>query len=496
MPRDTVNPALDEPLVEQTDPVLGVDPGDTRASVGMPFRYLKRRLLNIGLLGTMDVLALTIGLLGAGLLRYALKGESMVPEWAWVVIVAWMVGAILFGLLPGWGLGAVEELRRVALLTVTVFAVVAIGLFLGKTGSQISRLTLTTTFVLAIPILLFFRLEAKKLLIRKNVWGLPTVIYGSGDTARLAIDALYEERGLGYEPVGLFTDEASPSSVRGVPALGNLMESTRIAPAAILAMSDLHQHSLVELLEGPLATYRQVVIIPDLAEAPSLWVHSRDLGGVLGLEVSHNLMDPLARMVKRGSDLFLVIGSSPVWLPLCCAVYLAIWLQDRSNPFFRQKRVGRKGLLFETWKFRTMVPDAERVLQERLDQDNSLRDEWELTFKLREDPRVTRVGRFLRASSLDELPQLLNVLVGQMSLVGPRPLPMYHYEELSERIRTMRERVAPGITGLWQVSGRSDTGTDGMRRWDAYYVRNWSVWLDLVILVRTFRVVVRGRGAY
>jgi len=496
MPHDAVNPALDNPLVESSDPASGTGSVDRQSSAGLPFRYLKRRLLNIGLLGVFDVAALVIGLLGAGLLRYALKGDSMVPEWAWVVIVAWMVGAILFGLLPGWGLGAVEELRRVAWLTLTVFAVVAIGLFLGKTGSQISRLTLSTTFILAIPTLLFFRLEAKKLLIRKNLWGLPTVIYGSGDTARLAIEALYEERGLGYEPVGLFTDEKSPASSMGIPVLGNLTATTRIAPSAILAMSDLHQHSLVDLLEGPLATYRQVVIIPDLAEAPSLWVHSRDLGGVLGLEVSHNLMDPLARMIKRGSELLLVIGSSPVWLPLCCAVYVAIWLQDRDNPFFRQKRMGRKGHLFETWKFRTMVPNAERVLQERLDQDDSLRDEWELTFKLKEDPRVTRVGRFLRASSLDELPQLLNVLMGQMSLVGPRPLPMYHYEELPERIRTMRERVAPGITGLWQVSGRSDTGTDGMRRWDAYYVRNWSIWLDLVILVRTFRVVIRGRGAY
>ncbi len=109
---------------------------------------------------------------------------------------------------------------------------------------------------------------------------------------------------------------------------------------------------------------------------------------------------------------------------------------------------------------------------------------------------MTRVGRFLRKTSLDELPQLVNVLRGEMSLVGPRPLPDYHYRQLRPQIRTLRDRVRPGLTGLWQVSGRSEAGTSGMERWDAYYVRNWSVWLDIVILVRTVRVVIQAKGAY
>lgn len=144
----------------------------------------------------------------------------------------------------------------------------------------------------------------------------------------------------------------------------------------------------------------------------------------------------------------------------------------------------------------TMVPDAESVLQEALDADPALKAEWERDFKLKKDPRITRIGNLLRKYSIDEIPQLFNVLRGQMSLVGPRPLPADHEQELADRVLTMRRRVRPGMTGLWQVSGRSDAGTDGMEQFDSYYVRNWSIWLDVVILVRTFRAVSNSAGAY
>ena len=136
------------------------------------------------------------------------------------------------------------------------------------------------------------------------------------------------------------------------------------------------------------------------------------------------------------------------------------------------------------------------MLQQKLAADPKLRAEWEQNFKLRQDPRITRIGRFLRKTSLDELPQLVNVLRGEMALVGPRPLPAYHQRELPLSVQRLRHEVHPDMTGLWQVSGRSDAGNEGMIQLDPYYVRNWSVWLDLVILLRTFRAVVRSAGAY
>ena len=143
-----------------------------------------------------------------------------------------------------------------------------------------------------------------------------------------------------------------------------------------------------------------------------------------------------------------------------------------------------------------MVPDAEKILRRKLAEDPALKAEWDANYKLKKDPRITPVGWLLRRTSLDELPQLWCVLTGAMALVGPRPLPKYHHEELQLRTQRLRIRVRPGITGLWQVSGRSDTGTAGMDKWDTYYVTNWSIWLDIVILVRTVRVVLFGSGAY
>jgi lipopolysaccharide/colanic/teichoic acid biosynthesis glycosyltransferase len=216
---------------------------------------------------------------------------------------------------------------------------------------------------------------------------------------------------------------------------------------------------------------------------------------MVGLEISQTLLSPLATMIKRVVDLALVGIAAPVWVPVCSIICVCILLDDRRNPLFRQPRSGRGGEPFFAYKFRTMVTGAEEVLRQRLATDPDLRAEWETHFKLRHDPRITRVGRLLRRTSLDELPQLFNVLEGTMSLVGPRPLPLYHLERLPTPVREHRARMRPGLTGLWQVSGRSDAGTDGMARWDPYYVRNWSIWLDIVILVRTVRVVISGSGA-
>jgi Undecaprenyl-phosphate galactose phosphotransferase WbaP len=337
----------------------------------------------------------------------------------------------------------------------------------------------------------------KRILLRVQRWGCRAVIYGDSQTVPVVVEALREEAGLGYVPFGLFLDnpETAPE-ISNVRVLGDIHESCRCAPIAVVALPRLAREALSDLLEGPLSGYRKIIIIPDLQEAPSLWVKPRDLVGMLGLEISINLLDPLARISKRTMDLTAVLLTAPLWAPLCLLLAALIWWQDRANPLFLQERVGRGGGGFRTWKFRTMHPDAERILQEHLDRDPDLQAEWQRNFKLRKDPRITRMGRLLRRTSLDELPQLINVLRGEMSLVGPRPLPAYHFQQLPERVRKLRDRVRPGVTGLWQVSGRSDAGHLGMARWDTYYVRNWSIWLDIVILVRTWRAVIGCQGAF
>ncbi|MEM8867070.1 MAG: sugar transferase, partial [Verrucomicrobiota bacterium] len=289
--------------------------------------------------------------------------------------------------------------------------------------------------------------------------------------------------------------ELRDRAIYGVPVRGSTESIAKNVPVAILAMTKIDSDRMSSLMEGALASYLKVMIIPNLIHAPSLWATSRDLSGTPSLEMSNNLIDPSKRILKRSFELGLTVAALPFWGPVYGLICGLIWLEDKESPIYKQKRIGQGATEFETWKFRTMVPNAETVLQEKLAEDPALKEEWETHFKLREDPRITKVGKVLRKTSLDEIPQLVNVLRGQMSLIGPRPLPSYHYAELPPSVRRLRERVKPGMTGLWQVSGRSDAGNEGMVRWDPYYVRNWSLWLDIVILVRTFRVVLAGSGA-
>ncbi len=460
--------------------------------------YLRHRLQNVLVLAASDMIAIVFAFLLAGSIRLFWQGALLIPEWAWYLIPAWWVGTAITHLLPSWGLGPVEELRRTVLLLIVIFAGAAVVLFISKASESVSRITLTLSFLFSVVTVPFMRMMVKYLLIRLGVWGLPTVIYGGGDFAERIVRFLQAEKGLGYKPIGIFDDDPSSwnTALLNVPIEGGTNLVTPEASVAILAMPSMSSARATELLEGPLSYYRTVLLVPDLLESPSLWVKPRDLSGMLGLEITSNLINPVSRFAKLTFDVMVVLLTSLIWFPICATLAFLIWFEDRQSPFFLQERVGRGGKMFRTFKFRTMVPNAEAVLRQKLETDEAMRTEWETFYKLRKDPRITKIGRLLRRLSLDELPQLINVLRGEMSLVGPRPLPTYHCNELPRRVRELRERVRPGITGLWQVSGRSDTGNEGMEQWDPYYVRNWSLWLDAVILVRTITAVLKGSGAY
>ena len=461
------------------------------------FSYFGHSALNATVLLAADVIGLLLAFELAAYTRLLLLGSPMSPVWVLWLTVFWAMGAFAWGLLPGWGLCPVESLRRQVCLTVLVFAGVSVALFLTKSGVETSRFTLCFAFSLAVPMIPFMRMLAKRALIQRQLWGIPVAIYGGGVVGRSIIRSLQEEPGQGYYPVCIFDDniDLMDSAIEGVPIRGKTDSIVQDVPLAILAITQIEGERIAELIEGPLSSYLKVMIIPNLVFLPSVWVNSRDLSGTPGLELSNNLLDPGKCVIKRSFEYCITILTIPLWGPLCLLIGGLIWLGDRNDPIFKQKRIGEDGRVFDTWKFRTMVPDAEIVLEKKLQDDAELRDEWELDCKLSNDPRITRVGKFLRRSSLDEIPQLVNVLKGEMSLIGPRPLPGYHHEQLPPSVRKLRERVKPGMTGLWQVSGRSELGSDGMIRWDPYYVRNWSLWLDIVILVRTVRVVIRGSGA-
>lgn len=464
---------------------------------GRPFPYFNRLWLNILALALADGIALSCAIGLGEWIRAWIRGEAMTMGWSWGIIPIWWLGAASMRMMPDWGIGPVEHLRRIVTLLTIIFGGVAAVLFLSKIGTMASRLTYTAIFLLSVLLVPLVRVWMKDELLRIRKWGVPVVVYGSDESVTHIVEALRNEAGLGYYPIGNFGDQSGVGgTVAGIPVLGGISDTTSQAVVAIVTKIKGSVQKEIRLIEGPLSTYRRVVVIPDLLEAPSLWVTPRDFLGVLGLELTNNLLNPWARALKRVTDVVCILAFAPLWVPLVGLIALLIWKQDKASPFFLQERTGYRGKVFKTIKLRTMLPNAEAELRRVMEQEPGLAEEWENSFKLKKDPRITRLGLFLRKTSLDELPQLINVLKGDMSLVGPRPLPGYHEDTLSERVRKQREYVRPGITGLWQVSGRSDAGTAGMDRWDSYYVRNWSIWLDIVILVRTFRAVARGRGAY
>jgi len=197
------------------------------------------------------------------------------------------------------------------------------------------------------------------------------------------------------------------------------------------------------------------------------------------------------RFVDLIGALFLGLLSSPI----IAVAALATRFSSEGPVLYRQIRIGRGNRAFTALKFRTMWMNADERLDDYLARDPALREQWERVAKLKNDPRVTRVGRFLRRFSLDELPQLWNVLTGEMSLIGPRPIVVEEIEKYGLDY-TAYQRVRPGLTGLWQVSGRNDTTYQQRVDYDSYYVRNWSLWLDAKILIKTFRAVISGVGAY
>ncbi len=461
------------------------------------YSYYLRVVMNSAVLMLSDALALLVALMLGGLIRLAWVGQFLVADVGELLIPAWWIGSMVLRLTPGWGISAVEAVRRVVLLMFAVMAFLSFALFITHMTDVASRVALLSTCVMAAPLVGLLRSLIKGALIRLNRWGIPVVLYGWGTVLEHVAQVMQQENGLGYHAIGVF-DDAAPrgSRIAGLPVLGSIQESTLQAPCAILAASEMLRGQVADLIEGSLAHYRHVIIIPDLLDTPSLWVRPREFIGVVGLEISNNLVKPTDRFLKRLFELVLVTLTAPAWLLLLAVFAFLIWVEDRGSPFYVQKRIGYKGQLIRTFKLRTMVLSAEEVLARHLANDPQLRAEWETHCKLKHDPRITWIGRFLRRTSLDELPQLFNVLAGTMAVVGPRPLPSYHEDKLPPRLREVRRRVRPGITGLWQVSGRSNTGNAGLERWDQYYVRNWSLWLDIVILVRTIRAVFRADGAY
>ncbi|WP_448188439.1 exopolysaccharide biosynthesis polyprenyl glycosylphosphotransferase [Azospirillum sp. sgz301742] len=391
------------------------------------------------------------------------------------------LGYCMAGLYPGYGQTEVERLRSRTIVTGLSFGAMVLFDYLAQDGKW-SRGILLSSAMIALVVSPVWDVVARRLLIRLKRWGAPVAVWGAADRRAAVIEALRENHQLGWVPV-LEGDWPVPGKLPPADIEVALLVLPRTGSPA-LALAD----------ELP---YRRVMLVPDVSNVQSLWVSVRDLGTYLGLETRRNLLAPFNRIVKRAMDVVLSCVALVPALPILAVFALVVVVASPGPAFFVQTRTGLDGRPFRMWKLRTMVPDATERLAELFASLPSAEVEWKNHMKLRADPRVIPfVGRLIRRFSVDELPQLWNVIRGDMSLVGPRPLPSYHLAVLDPAANRLRQSVRPGLTGLWQVAGRSSRPLAEQQRLDTYYVRNWSIWLDIHILACTVVAVLRGKGAW
>ena len=411
------------------------------------------------------------------------------------------------GLYPGIALNPIDEFRRI-LRSASVGFLLLIGTaFFLKESLLASRIVFFSSWTLTLVLVPVCRHLVRSWCSQHEWWGIPTVILGEQEACEMTLDKLRQNPTLGLRPVAVLYDgcydsyaETEAVATARQVFLGDLSHSAIFARNyrdcyAILAMPLSGSGRLVHFFAHHARQYRRVLVIPDFFGLTSLSVNAKDICGILVLEVNQQLTRFFPRMIKRALDLLIcTILAIPI-SPLILILYLVVRLSSPGPGFYGQRRIGRGGKEFRVWKFRSMMTNADGILEKHLDQDPALRAEWERDHKLRRDPRVNAVGRAMRKTSLDELPQLWNVFCGEMSLVGPRPIVRAEIQKYGDNFHQYCQ-VTPGITGLWQISGRNNTTYDLRTQIDDYYVRNWSASLDLYILARTLRAVLFTDGAY
>ncbi len=415
----------------------------------------------------------------------------------WPILFLWVLMFAYEGLYPSIGMTFWEELRKQMKGNFVAFIVMVMFTFITQTTIMFSRTVIVMAFILSVPSLPLVRWIMRRTLGLFGFWTKEIMVAGSSAAVEQVLNNLRRHPDFGLQPVEVFKvdDDDAGGYEALMDRLIELEEKKYKAEELIVAMPGLNKGCLVNVVELGARIAPVVKVLPDLYGMASAGVETHDLDGMLLLEVEDRLALKKNRIMKRAFDIFFALLGIVILSPMFLIVALLVKLDSSGPVFFGHNRVGRHGHIFRCFKFRTMVVNAQEVLEELLASDSERRKEWEREFKLKDDPRITRVGNFLRKTSLDEFPQLWNVVRGDMSLVGPRPIVEKEVDLYGEKARYFF-KVTPGITGLWQVSGRNDISYDERVLLDEYYAKNWSLWLDIEILFRTFSAVMQSRGAY
>ncbi|MFN3739286.1 MAG: sugar transferase [Thermodesulfovibrionales bacterium] len=395
-----------------------------------------------------------------------------------------------------------DEVKMLWKANLISIIVVLLILFATKQSEAYSRLVIFTWFLLAAIFLPAVRPEIKKFLYKIGIGKVKVLIIGAGENGIRFLRAIKKEPNLGYEIAGFLDDSVNIDEIEGIKiyrfmdSLDRYINNSDVNAIAI-TIPERQGREISEIISRSHHGLDTVFYVPAIKEIPVTGIEPRYFfkEDIFAFEIKNSLARPLNYFLKRCFDYSISFLLLPFIMPLLLLFSILIKITSQGPVIFSQERIGKNCRVFKCYKFRTMYRDAEERLKEILDSNPQVREEWERTWKLKNDPRVTPVGKFLRKTSLDELPQIFNILKGEMSLVGPRPYLPHEVEKIGERMEICYS-VLPGITGLWQVSGRSNTTYEERVALDCWYVRNWSLWLDIVILLKTIKVVIKKEGAY
>ena len=374
-------------------------------------------------------------------------------------------------------------------------------LFISKKGPEFSRILMIIMGILSVILYPFLRAGLKKMIYSAGLMKRKMLIVGSGEAAVAACNAVRNEPNLGYEIAGFIDDSTAQSELCGLKVHAQLDQIERYIKSAgihdvIVAKPELEKDALTKLINAIQHKAENTLYIPDFkglaVSGTELRYFFREQAMII--EIKNNLSNPLNYAAKRCIDYLAGLILFLLALPVLALISYIIRRDSPGPAFLLQRRIGKNGKSFMCYKFRTMHLDAEERLHAILKTDARAKQEWDKFWKLKNDPRITKAGKWLRSASLDELPQVINILRGEMSLIGPRPYLPREKDFLIEEGETIL-KLPPGITGLWQVSGRSDTSYDFRITMDSWYVKNWDLWLDIMIIFKTAGVVLKRNGA-
>jgi|Deesub1362A_J573_1020465.scaffolds.fasta_scaffold00690_5 undecaprenyl-phosphate galactose phosphotransferase len=396
-----------------------------------------------------------------------------------------------------------EETKHLIKGITLSFILIMMIVFVSRRYTQYSRAVIILAWSLSLIIFPISRVIIKNLLVKFNLWKKKIVILGTNGIAKLVAEEIDRNKTIGYEVVGFLSERRKNlgKKIRGIKIIGEINELEKITKNLgikdiIIAIPNISQNRLIKLIESCERNVETIRMIPHIGNIFSMGIEIENFGDILALSVPRNLVKPWNIVIKNLFEFILVFVFFIILIPLFLIISIAIKLDSSGPVLFVQERLGEKGRIFKCFKFRSMYINSDEILEKWLEKNPKARKEWEKYQKIKsKDPRITKIGKLIRKYSLDELPQIINFLKRDMNLVGPRPYLPREKEKIGKSYQII-SKVKPGITGLWQVRGRNLLTFRERILLDEYYIRNWSLWLDIIILLKTIKVFITKEGAY